>query len=203
MNSDSHQDALECLLRSGIEHLWSDGGRIGIPRYKDQFGCWTAIIRFKFHIDETVATIIYRQFGNKVVIGGLARPLLFNDNGLLIRDVVYEVTKLEISLLEFKLGKCVANVVANDDSCGLFYKGRVRNDDEMMSYEVSNKGRRSLATKITSLLRLAHWIPGMTASRRTRHRKRIHTLHHAIGQSALLFQQSAIWPGAHMVHCVV
>lgn len=122
MNSDSHQDALECLLRSGIEHLWSDGGRIGIPRYKDQFGCWTAIIRFKFQIDETVATVILRQFRDKVVIGGLARTLLFNDNRLLIRDVVYEVTELEISLLEFELGKGVANVVANYDSCGLYCK---------------------------------------------------------------------------------
>jgi hypothetical protein len=36
--------------------------------------------------------------------------------------VVYEVTELEIALLEFELGKGVANVGANDDSCGLLCK---------------------------------------------------------------------------------
>jgi hypothetical protein len=92
VNANSHQHALECLLRSRIEHLGPHGCRIGTPRYEDQFGCRTAIIRFKFQIDEAVATVIFRQFGYEIVVGGLAGTLLFNDDGLLVGDVVYKVT---------------------------------------------------------------------------------------------------------------
>ena len=59
--------------------------------------------------------------------------------------MVYEVTELVLSLLEFELGKGVANVVANNDSCGLFCKEKELG--MMVRYEVSDKGRLSLATK--------------------------------------------------------
>jgi hypothetical protein len=101
VDADAVECGLEGFLGSTVEHFGAHVGCVGIPGNKDEFGGGSAVVRFEFQIDESVAAVVFGQVGDEIVVGPVAGSLLLDDNGLLVFNLVNVVTEL-LALLELE-----------------------------------------------------------------------------------------------------
>lgn len=103
VNMDSHavQGGFEGFLGSRVEHLVSNGGRVGIPGEKNEFGGGSAVGGFKIQINESVAAVVFREGFAKVFVRLCAFSFGFNDNGLFVLDGINNKAQF-FALLQFE-----------------------------------------------------------------------------------------------------
>lgn len=118
VNAHTRQGGLESLLGSAVKHFGTNVGRVGVPGNEDELAGGSSIVRLKVQIDQSVTTIVIRELGAKVLVGLGTSALVFNDNGLLVLDLVDVVAKL-LALLELEGVEGRGDFVVDNDTGGL------------------------------------------------------------------------------------
>lgn len=102
INSYTDQHRFEGLLGSGVQHLWTDTGRIWVPTNEYQLAGGTTILSFELNVNQSIATVVWWQGCDKILVGRIRGSSFFNDDFFLVLDSVDEVTQIKFTLLEFK-----------------------------------------------------------------------------------------------------
>ena len=118
VNAHTRQGGLESLLGSAVKHFGTNVGRVRVPGNEDELAGGSSIVRLKVQIDQSVTTIVIRKLGAKVLVGLGTSALVFNDNGLLVLDLVDVVAKL-LALLELEGVEGRGDFVVDNDTGGL------------------------------------------------------------------------------------
>lgn len=118
MNAHPIQGRLERFLAATVKHLVANAGRVGVPGNKDELGSGPVIDRLEIQVNDAVSTVIFRHFGYKVFVRGIASALFVNDNGFLVFNLVRVKTKF-FALLQLELLKRAGHFVRYNYTCRL------------------------------------------------------------------------------------